>query len=70
MRGFVAAGVLTLGWLLAGAAGMAHAAPGTVSLSWNGCDSPVISDVAATAGQAGGLYLVAYVEGQSESVYS
>jgi len=51
-------------------AGTSFAAPGTVQMSWNGCNTTPVTDLAFTAGQAGTLNLFVFVTNQSDNTLS
>jgi len=51
-------------------AGTSFAAPGTVQMSWNGCNTTPVTDLAFTAGQAAPLPLYVFVTNQSDNALS
>lgn len=44
-------------------AATADASPGTIALSWSGCNAPVVANATAVPGSINGLKLFAYVTG-------
>src|SRR5206468_2251922 len=51
-------------------AGTSFAAPGLVQMSWTGCNTTPITDIAFTAGQATPLALMAFVTNMSDPTQS